>query len=816
MNLLQKASLAIRFVGLRATLRTIRYAMIRDWLDRGRKSKRNAAPVEPGEILGFDPSPTGGNFTFTGPALSGGLSLSKPRAEGGLALEVLFLSPEIVRLTWTPGSLPIPFSLNEAAIQGRLSQSPASSFLAMRNSEGQYIFETPALTLALARNGELKLETSAGVLHTARPPTLTGASWAQTCDLRPEERIYGLGERAAPLNLRGGAYRFWNTDPGGSYGPGADPLYMGIPVYMGLHDGGSYLVFHENSWEGAFETSEVSRTSEVWFAGGALRTYLIVGTPAELLERFTALTGRPELPPRWALGFHHCRYGYASEAEVRTTIAGFEQHKLPLDVFHQDIDYMDGYRVFTVDKSRYPNFPSLTNELHGRGIKLVTIIDPGVKTDPQWDMYRDGRTANAFVGQTGFPRVPTSTGYKELMGTQRKSSPTRGLVWPGWSAFPDFTSPAARQWWGQYYTRLLDQGVDGFWHDMNEPAAFTAWGDPTLPHNAAHDMEGRGGMHAEAHNLYGLLMDRAGHEALRQHRPQRRPWLLTRSGWAGVQRYAWHWTGDTESTWEALRMTIPQVLNVGVSGVPYCGPDIGGFSGNPNAELYTRWFQMAALLPFFRNHAAKTSRPREPWVYGEPYTSIIRNSLHLRHRLMPYLYTLAWEASRTGAPLARPLFWMEPGNPDLWDVDDAFLLGNALLVAPILEPKAKLRKLHLPSGRWHYFWSDYCLEDTMQFETPVSLQRIPIYVRGGTVLPTEEGNQLILEVYPDGSGLAAGEVYSDAGDGYGLWRVDSFRVEPHPSEVLVFHSHAGDYPFPWEGIQVKVHSLDLPTRLITS
>jgi alpha-glucosidase len=528
-----------------------------------------------------------------------------------------------------------------------------------------------------------------------------------------------------------------------------------------------------------------------------LRTYLTAGSPAELIERFTALTGRAELPPRWALGFHQCRYGYASEAEVRTIIAGFEQHRLPLDVFHQDIDYMDGFRVFTVDKSRYPDFPGLAAELHSKGIRLVTIIDPGVKADPQWDAYTNGLAKNVFV--------------REPQGGR----PVRGLVWPDWCVFPDFTSPAARQWWGSLYPRLLDQGVDGIWHDMNEPAAFAAWGDPSLPRAAAHDMDGRGGTHAEAHNLYGLLMNKAGHAALKKHRPDRRPWLLTRSGWAGVQRYAWHWTGDTESTWDALRMTIPQVLNAGLSGVPYCGPDIGGFSGNPDAELYTRWFQLAALLPFFRNHAGKTTNPREPWVYGEPYTSIIRSAMRLRRRLMPYLYTLAWEASRTGAPLARPLFWLEPGNPDLWDVDDCFLLGSDLLVAPVLEPQARTRRFHLPAGRWHYFWADYCIEDTMHFETPVSLQRIPIYVRGGSILPAEEQDELILHVYPDGSGRAAGQVYSDPGDGYGSWRVDSFQVETHPGEVVVSRASRGDYPPPWTGIRAEVHGNVLPVRIIT-
>ncbi|MFN3929784.1 MAG: TIM-barrel domain-containing protein, partial [Thermoflexus sp.] len=362
--------------------------------------------------------------------------------------------------------------------------------------------------------------------------------------------------------------------------------------------------------------------------------------------------------------------------------------------------------------------------------------------------------------------------------------------------------------WGAYYRTFVEMGVAGFWHDMNEPTTFTAWGEPTFPRTVRHALEGRGGDHREAHNLYGLLMNQAAWEALREQCPDRRPFLLTRSGWAGVQRYAWSWTGDTESTWAMLRQTISVVLGLGLSGIPYTGPDIGGFSGAPSAELFVRWFQAAAFMPFFRNHAAKDTPRREPWVFGEPALSIIREFLRLRVRLLPYLYTLAWETSQTGAPLVRPLFWLNEKVPSLWDIEDAFLLGAALLVAPVVEEGARSRKVFLPPGEWYDFWSDRRFTGPRMVEASAPLERIPIFVRAGSILPMDEEG-LTIHVYVPSAGEGEGLFYHDEGDGFGPYRLARFQMEREGNRVRLRWTDEGELPWPWETLTLRLHGFSV-------
>jgi alpha-glucosidase len=657
------------------------------------------------------------------------------------------------------------------------------------------------------------------LLHDDLPPQHQGGAWTAKSILAADERVYGLGEQSSGLDLRGGTYRMWNTDPGGSYGPGTGPLYAPIPLYLGLHTLGSYLIFYENYYPATFTfpgRDQPVQPSQAAFDGGMLRYYFIPGAPAQVLSRYTDLTGRAGLPPRWTLYYHQSRWGYKDENDIRGVAAGFKAHDLPIGAIHLDIDYMDGYRVFTADTTRFPNLAGLAREMAEQDIRLVPILDVGVKQDPRYFLYRQGLEGDMFC---------TLPGGKPLVG----------LVWPGWSVYPDFTDPKVRAWWGEQYSFLLDAGMAGIWHDMNEPTSFAAWGEFMPPLAMRHNMEGRGGDHRQAHNLYALLMNRAGWEALRLQRPEQRPWIISRSGWAGHQRYAWNWTGDTESTWGALRMTIGTVLGMGLSGFPFTGSDIGGFSGNPSAELYLRSFQMAAFLPFFRTHSAIGTARREPWVYGEPYTSIVRQYLKLRSRLLPYFYSLAWEASQTGAPPVRPLFWQDPANASLWDVDDAFLLGDALLVAPVLEEGGEtgqdtpVRNVTLPAGDWVNFWDDSILHGPGQVSIPASLERLPLLVRAGSILPMQEGDHLVLHIYPPSSGdegrralnysaehdsahhsSLACRLYSDAGDGYGPSRLDSFTIIPGATSLFLGWESQGDYPFPYAAADLRLHG---PTPL---
>ena len=780
MNAFHKLILSLRSVGLGTTLRTSRSSLYRDWLDRRHaQPQSNANHEPPGALLQAKGISSGGMFNFE-------------RAE----LEIKFLAPDLVRVSWGPGTLPVPYAIDKEDwpdVETEMSEEHAGWFLSSLK-----------LSILVRPDGSLHFEDRNGKsLRNELPPVRQGSpagpcSWRHTAILEPEERLYGLGEQAGRLDLRGRSYRMWNTDPGGSYGPGTDPLYAPIPVYLGLLRHGGYLVFYENYHPAQFRfpaptastgsAGDLDCLAEAQFEGGLLRYYFITGEPARVVERYTQLTGRPELPPLWSLGYHQSRWGYKSESDIRQVAAGFLEHDLPVSAIHLDIDYMDDYRVFTVDALRFPDLKRLSGEMEKQGIRLVTILDPAVKQDPDYFLYQEGINAGVFCAQ---PEGETFA----------------GLVWPGWSVFPDFTNPKVRTWWGAYYPRLLDSGIAGIWHDMNEPASFAAWGQMTLPHCIRHDMEGQGGDHRQGHNLYALQMNRAGYEALRRHRPGRRPWIISRSGWAGQQRYAWNWTGDTESTWAALRMTIPSVLGMGLSGLPFVGPDIGGFSGSPDAELYLRSFQMSAFLPFFRTHSSIGTGRREPWVYGEPYTSILRKFLKLRYRLLPYLYTLARDASQTGHPLVRPLFWDDPQDTSLWAVEDAFLLGKSLLVAPILDQGTVSRQVTLPHGGWYNFWDDTPYHGLRDIVQGAALESIPLFVRSGSLLPMQAGSRLLLHLYApqDQSDAVVSQIYSDAGDGYGDWRLDRFSVLRDRENLRVSWEVTGDYPFPYAEVEIHLH-----------
>ena len=748
---LVKAIQGVRILGLGRSLHVVQYSLLKAWLER----RYGAGPLPwpsgglpPGPLQEVDMQPWGARFEFD-------------RAR----LELRFLAPDVARVTWTPGAEPIPYALTR-----REWDEPTVS---VDGDDGAgWTFATEGLQVAVSPDGTLQFLEGGAVLREDSPPERDGERWTYRGRLRPEERIHGLGERAAGFNLRGGTYEMWNSGPGGRYGPGHDPLYLCIPTYLGLHDQGSYLVFFENPSRALFSFGE---GAEACFTGGALRYYVVPGPAERALERYAELTGHPPLPPVWALGYQQARWGYRSAAQVRDVVDGFRRRDLPLSGIQLDIDYMSDYRSFTIDEEAFPEMATLTADLARLGVKVTGIVDPGLKRDRGYPIFTDGLAGRRYC-------------------TLPAGKPSYGVVWPGWSAFPDFSDEEVRTWWGQHYRLLLDQGIVGFWHDMNEPGTFTLNVDSALPAATRHSMEGRGADHAEARNLYGLLMGRAGYEGLLRHQPDRRPFLLSRAGWAGIQRYAWTWTGDTESSWPMLRQTVQTVLGLGMSGVPFSGPDIGGFRGSPSPELYLRWFQLSTFLPFFRTHSARDSEDREPWTAAPDHLNAIRSLLLLRYRLMPYLYTVVWHASRTGHPPVRPLFWPDGRNPALWPVEDAFLLGDALLVAPVLEQGASGRTVQLPPTVWHDFWHDETFEGGQEVWLSGPLQRIPLLVRGGSVIPFEEDGALVLEVFPpEDGGEGSGLLYRDDGDGYGPWRVDRYAVSVRGTRLRLEATSEGDF-----------------------
>ena len=760
MNFFTRVRFGIQTIERLTLLRTLQYEIYRAWVEFrfGNRGLINRVTA-PGKLELLDQTVNGIQLRF-----------------GAFELTITFLTDDLVQILWTPGESPVPYAIAQQEWEPvKIEIEAEHERISLRSSD---------LEIKVFQDGGLEFASPDGaLLQKQEPPTRRGARWIQKSPLHPDERIFGLGERAAPFNLRPGEYRMWNEDPGGSYEPGADPLYMGIPTYLGLHSHGSYLIFFENSFPAKFSFGE---TAAVQFDNGALQYYIIPGPPDRALDRYTQLTGRPLMPPRWVLGYHQSRWGYKDEKAVQLVVDGFERHDLPLDVIHLDIDYMDGYRVFTVDKKRFPDLSRLVRDLKKRDIEVVPILDCGVKKDKRYRTYQQGLDLGMFC------KLPDG-------------KPVSALVWPGWSAFPDFTNPEARAWWGGEYQRLLSTGVGGIWHDMNEPAAFSAWGLPTLPLVTRHHMEGRGGDHLEGHNLYGLLMARSGHEALHKYRPEKRPWLLTRSGWAGIQRYAWHWTGDTETSWEMMRHTLHALLGLGLSGVPFSGADIGGFSGSPSPELFLRWFQFAAFTPFFRNHAALPTPPREPWQFGTDILKILRAFLFLRRQLIPYLYTHTWQASQTGAPLMRPLFWSHFKDESLWDISDVYLLGPNLLVAPVFEEGVVKREISLPPGQWVNYWDNTVQSGGQTIEVDIYWETIPLFVRMGAILPLQAAVGIQLKVYPPAAGSDESFLYSDAGDGNGPSRYDRFRVQTEGSYIIIrWDQLSSDFLFPYPSVTIEI------------
>jgi len=537
--------------------------------------------------------------------------------------------------------------------------------------------------------------------------------------IREDSILSGTGERALPLNLRGYKINIWNHDANGSYGPGDDPLYINIPLLMDVHHDNGYMIFFNNPAKGEMDIcSEFKNIIKTEFIGGELNYYVTFGTMKDMISQMTDIVGKPLLPPKWALGYHQSRYSYNSQKELEELYDKFQELGLPLSAIYLDIDYMDGYRIFTVDKKNFPNLRATGERMSKNGTKLVAILDPGVKWDKDFKIYREGIENGYFI--------------KDSEGNIIK-----GPVWPGNSAFPDFSNDEVRKWWASKYIFFKENGITGVWHDMNEPAIFVFWGDNSLPLSAVQYE----GFHFLVHNKYGLQMAAAGYNGLLNITGGQRPFILSRSGWAGIQKYAFVWTGDTESSWKELKQTIPTILNLGLSGIPFSSVDIGGFSGNPSEELFIRWFELSSLFPLFRNHSAKGTRRREPWTFSENALNIIKKYLNLRYMLIPYLFSVGYESHSKGFPFIRPVC-ME--YPDICS-DDVFLIGNSLFAMPVL--KRGLRKVRgtLPPGRWYYFWDDTICEGNIDIN--VNIEDIPLFVKEGSIIPMERDG-LEFHVFP--------------------------------------------------------------------
>ncbi|WP_432154533.1 glycoside hydrolase family 31 protein [Streptomyces tricolor] len=744
-------------------LRTVRAAWRRRRIDAAGLPRRGPERARvPGQVQGAEPGPGGGLIRF-----------------GRSELRIVVAVNGAVFWGWD-GAGPQP----SYALAGA-GPEPDPRAVLEPDKDGGWRVVAERMTVVVSRHGAVQVCTPGGVmLRRDQPPRWWepvgggAARWMQRSEVAADARFFGLGGRASGPRLRDGRYRLWNTDPGRAFGPGDDPLYLTMPVQLVVADAGTHLVFHDTTWDGTVVLAEGEEGAgsghdragrcEVRMDGGPLRCWVAVGTPARVLHTWAALTGAPALPPAWALGHHHARWGFGSEQEVRRIVAGYQERGLPLDAVHLDIDHYDEHRVFTVDQDRFPKLPVLAEELRRDGIRLVSIVDPAVRAEPGGAVYESGSAVDAFV--------------RDAQGR-----PVRGVGWAGESVFPDFTHARVRAWWGGLYEERLGQGFAGFWHDLNEPTSFSAFGEPTLPRSARHALEGRGGDHREAHNVYALCMAQAAYEGLRELVPGERPFLFSRSGWAGLQRYGGAWSGDVATGWPGLRASLSLVLGLGLCGVPYSGPDVGGFDGSPSPELYLRWFQLAAYLPLFRTHASLRAGRREPWEFGAEVLEHARVALLERRRLLPYFLTLAHLARRTGAPYVRPLWWGAPEDRALRDCEDTFLLGDGLLVAPVLDPGTDRRAVQLPRGRWYDTVTEEAHEGPGQVLVDAPLSRIPVLARAGAVLPVRGADGgLELEVWAPARGRTGyGVVVPDPGDGGDEPEIERYVARRQGGRVVV-------------------------------
>jgi alpha-glucosidase len=534
--------------------------------------------------------------------------------------------------------------------------------------------------------------------------------------LQEGERFIGLGEKNGPLDKRGRGYVNWNTDAY-AYSPDADPLYCSVPFYIGLHHQKVYGIYFDNSYRSTFNFgASTDRFSSFSADAGEMNYYFIGGSSVQsIIQSYTYLTGRTPLPPLWSIGYQQCRYSYYPDREVLRVAENFRERDLPGDAIVLDIHYMDAYKIFTWDKENFPDPKGLIEKLKSLGFHVVVMCDPGIKVEEGYEPYESGKKEQVFI------KYPDGTNYS-------------GQVWPGWCHFPDFTKDEARSWWANHFKEYVELGVDGFWNDMNEIAT---WGN-MLPDLMEFDFDGRKSTTREGRNVYGMMMARSTYEGTKGLM-NKRPFNLTRSGFAGIQRYAAVWTGDNVAYDGHMMAGIRLVNSMGLSGMAFTGYDIGGFVGNADEKLFARWITIGAFSPFFRGHTMINTRDSEPWSYGEKVEEISRNYMKLRYRLLPYLYSLFYDASKTGMPINRSLAISYPFDDKIYDhqYHNQYLFGPSILVVPA-ESNKELVKAYLPNGNWYNLLTDQPFQGNQEIIVECPIDKLPVYVKGSALIPMRE------------------------------------------------------------------------------
>ncbi len=745
---------------------------------------------------------------------------------GSATLRITALRADILRIRIAPGALPEDASW--AVLPDARTKSVEVQSFQGASSVG---FRTAVLDVGVERNPiRLVIRDLSGNIISAdavgRPTRFALGGFTISKQMPPGEHYFGLGDKTGSFDRRNQAFTLWNTDVGPQ--ESVDPLYKAIPFFIAINGAQSYGLFLDNTWRTWFDFGKQARDALMFGAeGGPLDYYFIYGpTPKHVVESYAELTGKPPLPPLWAFGFQQSRYSYTPESQVRDIARHLRADKIPSDALYLDIDYQDRNRPFTVNPQTFPNFPGLVSDLRKDHFHLVNITDLHIAhaANQNYSPYDTGHGGDHFV------KNPDGSEFV-------------GVVWPGPAVFPDFTRAQTREWWGSLYHQFVEDGVAGFWNDMNEPSVFSGPA-MTMPLDTVHRIDEPGfaprtATHAEIHNIMGLENARATYEGLLRLRPDERPFVLTRATYAGGQRYGFTWTGDNAATWNHLRLATQMTLNLGLSGISMVGADVGGFNGSPSSDLLTRWVEMAAFTPLFRDHSEKVSQPHEIWVNGPEPEAIRRRYIETRYRLLPYIYSVADDSSRTGLPMVRPVFleFPEALAAGVEHLDTEFLLGPSLLVAP--PPFGEMQDgytVGLPQAApWFDFWTGLKMSPvpiappiativtapagSIKFPEQIhpALDTMPVYIRGGSILPLEPliqntdetpNGPLELHVYPGPN--CAGVLYLDDGHTFayqhGGYLRQSFTCESESASIKIkFGTREGTYAPWWKSIKVVIY-----------
>ncbi len=725
-------------------------------------------------------------------------------------LKVTVLRDSVIRFRYTTKgyfSKDFSYAIDKSYSQGYnfLDVTEEAEFYKIQTSKVKCLIQKRDLRVSvLDLNDNILLEDELG-FHWEESYEYGGNIVKMSKASKDGECFYGLGDKATQMNLKGKRLENFATDQY-AFQKDQEPLYKVVPFYIGLQNKQAYGIFFDNTFRTFFDFCHERRNvTSFWSEGGEMNYYFIYGPQMEdVVTSYTDLTGKPELPPLWALGYHQCKWSYYPESNVKEVAAKFRELKIPCDAIYLDIDYMEGFRCFTWNKEYFPDPKRMVAELAEDGFKTVVIIDPGIKIDREYSVYKEALEKDYFCKRADGPYM-------------------KGKVWPGECNFPDYTNPEVREWWaGLFKELILDIGVKGVWNDMNEPAVMEV-PNKTFPMDVRHDYDGNPCSHRKAHNIYGTQMARATYHGVKRFAYPKRPFIITRSAYAGAQRYSSSWTGDNVATWEHLWIANIQVQRMSISGMGFTGSDIGGFAEQPSGELYTRWIQLGVFHPFCRTHSSGDHGEQEPWAFDEEVIDITRKFVNLRYQLLPYLYTMFWQYIEAGVPMLKPLVYYDQEDTQTHYRNDEFIFGNQILVCPILEPNATGRRMYIPRGEWYNYWTNNLVTGGKEIWVDTKYDEIPVFVKAGSVIPKYpvqqyvgelEFDELTLDLYYK-EGKEKSVVYEDAQDGYdykkGRYSFLSFQVTGKEKELHIQLHKEGKYDTPYSNY--KINLIGLPFKV---